>query len=71
MTKFPKYLNHPSIALVTSAEDQGSDADEYKYYVELKPGWVFGSGRNAGCGSLFLNRRDEFDPITKAEWEAE
>jgi hypothetical protein len=69
--QYPKYLtSHPAVALVTTAEAQGSDADEYKWYVELKAGWVIASGRNAGGTSLFLNRRDEFEVMSRAEWEA-
>lgn len=38
-------IGHPGVAHCLDGEAQAFD---YKYSVELKPGWVFPHGRNAG-----------------------
>lgn len=56
----PKYLTkHEAVLRVEPGEDQGSD---YRWFVELKPGWVFNSGRAEGCNTpmLFVDNRDDF-----------
>lgn len=58
-TKLPKYITqHPAVAFADTGDNQGSD---YKWYVELKPGFVFERGRNEGCSSLFFHNREDFE----------
>ena len=57
--------NHKAVAFYDSGDNQSSD---YKHYCELKTGWVFKTGRMAGCSSLFFNTLQDFryaEPIKK------
>lgn len=47
MFKAPKGItSHPAVLEVRDGFDEGFD---YRYDVELKPGWRFASGRMDGC----------------------
>ena len=57
--KAPKsILNHKSVKAVVDAKSIGFD--DYKYNVELKDGWVFAYGRNAGFNMCNFNTVSEF-----------
>jgi len=47
--------SHPAVSHL----DDCSDSD-YKYYVILKDGYVFGSGRNAGADNMRFNSVADF-----------
>lgn len=67
--KPPKGItSHPAVKTCECAIDHG--ADEYRHYVELKDGWVFRNGRNAGSGCLFVKTVGEFLFATPMEEDA-
>lgn len=53
-------LNHKAVAEL----DDCSDSD-YRYYVILKEGYVFSSGRNEGCSSMRFNSVADFRSYAK------
>jgi hypothetical protein len=68
--KLPKTIQkHPAVREVLDGESIGFD---YKYSVELNVGWVFGSGRNAGCDWCNFNTVAEFldcPPIRREDYD--
>lgn len=49
--------NHPGVLAVHPTTD---DVIDYKWEVELRPGWAWAGGRNQGGRYLFVNRVREF-----------
>lgn len=61
--------DHPGVSFCDAGRNQASD---YRYYVELKEGWLFKYGKAAGCGCLFFNSLADFiyaEPAPEDEQE--
>jgi hypothetical protein len=58
MFRAPKAIQqHAGVEEITSGDAEGSD---YRYYVWLKDGWRFTSGRMAGCQGAFFQSVADF-----------